>query len=265
VSERKLLETRMEISVRTADVWCALGAIGLGQWLESGKQPDLLDRAILDFEEAVALDSSHDDAMQFLHFLLTQRASMHQRDPERRRDLSAAEAWLERAADARAEKVQAQIALGNVQSADAAEPDPLLRQWASFALRHAPPPPPPPPPDRLGFASASEATIVFERQPGGANRTPPVRVAPAIQARKLVTKLDPELAAGGSADARVRFVVVIGKDGDVVRRICVGGNPWLSQTAAEALARWIYEPTVIDGKPVEIVTEVSVEFKTGKP
>ena len=129
----------------------------------------------------------------------------------------------------------------------------------------APPPPPPPPLDRLGYASASEATIVFERQPEGSDRTPPVRVAPAIQARKLVTRVDPQLAAGGPAEAFVRFVVVIGKDGHVVRRICVGGDPWLSQTAAKALAQWIYEPTVIDGNTVEIVTEVSVAFKSGTP
>jgi hypothetical protein len=44
--------------------------------------------------------------MQYLHFLLTERASMRDSGPDRHKDLSAAEAWLGRAADARAEKVQ---------------------------------------------------------------------------------------------------------------------------------------------------------------
>jgi tetratricopeptide (TPR) repeat protein len=122
------------LAPRPADVWCALGAIGFRQWLESGKLPDRLDWAILDFQKAVALDPAHDDAMQYLHFLLTERASMRDSDPDRHKDLSAAEAWLGRAADARAEKVQVQIARGSGEPAEPVEPDPLLRQWASFAI-----------------------------------------------------------------------------------------------------------------------------------
>jgi len=96
-----------------------------------------------DFEEALALDPGRDDAMQYLHFLFTQRSSMRQNEPPRRSDLSAAEAWLERATDACAEKVQTQISLGSVKPEVVDEPDPMLRRWASLAL--TPPPLPPPP------------------------------------------------------------------------------------------------------------------------
>jgi protein TonB len=46
-----------------------------------------------------------------------------------------------------------------------------------------------------------------------------------------------------------------------VRETHIGGNLWLVQTAVEALRRWVYQPTIVNGTPVEVVTEVRVEFR----
>jgi len=82
-----------------------------------------------------------------------------------------------------------------------------------------------------------------------------------VQEQKLIAKVDPELAADGQPESRLRFVVVIGKEGRIVREILIDGSPWLVRSAVEALRRWVYEPTLVNGKPVEVVTEVRVDFK----
>lgn len=89
----------------------------------------------------------------------------------------------------------------------------------------------------------------------------PIRVAKAVQARKLITKVEPTYAAGAPREGPMRFVVVIGEDGRVVGQTLVGGNPWRQEAAVEALHRWVYQPTLVNGKQVEVVTEVQVEFK----
>jgi periplasmic protein TonB len=85
-----------------------------------------------------------------------------------------------------------------------------------------------------------------------------------VQEQKLITKVDPELAADGQPESRLRFVVVIGKEGHTVMEILIDGSPWLRRSAVEALRRWIYEPTLVNGKPVEVVTEVRLELKGKK-
>jgi len=89
-------------------------------------------------------------------------------------------------------------------------------------------------------------------------------VAPAVQARKLITQIDPEYAMGAPTEGPMRFVIVIGKDGHVANQTFISGNPWLVQPAIEALRRWVYQPTLVEGSPVEVVTEVLVEFKPGQ-
>lgn len=100
------------------------------------------------------------------------------------------------------------------------------------------PPPPTPPPGIRGLrASDGAATVRWEPAPKGADQQPPpIRVAPAVQAQKLITKVDPDYADDEGVEAPMRFVVVIGKDGHIVREFFISGNIWLVQTAVEASA-----------------------------
>jgi hypothetical protein len=276
--ERRLEEARewyrkaLAVEPRSADTWCVLGAIVWWQWLGQGKpapQP-VLEEAISDFEKSVALDPVHEVAMQYLSLLLRERAGTRDRDADRRKDLAAAERWLENASDARAENVQASIARVMNRPPANGDPDPLLRQWALIAVAIPPPPPPPPPPPTFSSAGpasgapVNSSVVSWEPAVSGAEAAAPIRVAPAAQARKLIAKVDPEYATGAPTEGPMRFVVVIGKDGRVVSQTLISGNPWLLQTAVEALRRWVYRPTLVNGQPVEIVTEVRLEFKPGQ-
>jgi len=74
-----------------ADAWYALGVTA---WRAAATA-----EAISDFEKAIGLDPEHEDAMSFLSLLLRER-----------HDDVAAERWLERGADVRSERLQAEIA-----------------------------------------------------------------------------------------------------------------------------------------------------------
>ena len=120
-------------------------------------------------------------------------------------------------------------------------------------------PPPPPPRVGLGRGSSSGATISFWPRID----PPPIRVAPAVQARKLMSKVEPEVPADWAQEPPMRFVVVIGNDGRISREVLISGNPWLVQTAVAALREWVYEPTLVNEKSVAVVTEVRIGFRRG--
>jgi len=274
-SESRLEDARewyrkaLAVEPRNAQTWCDLGVVAWQQCHRQGKlahQP-ILEEAISDFEKSVAFDPANQDAMQYLSLLLRERADMREGDEEKRADLAAADRWKEKSADAAAEKVQAAIARTASGQSDTGDPDPLVRRWASMAVAPPPPLPPPPPPPARGrggpasAASVSHGVVSWEPTVRSADQAPPIRVAAAEQTQKLITKVHPEYAAGAPAEGPMRFVVVIGKDGHIVRQTLISGNPWLLQTAVEALRRWVYQPTLVNGRPVEVVTEVRLEFK----
>jgi len=53
---------------------------------------------------------------------------------------------------------------------------------------------------------------------------------------------------------------VIGRDGAVQNLRLVSGHPLLIEAAKKAVARWRYQPTLLNGEPVEVVTEIDVNF-----
>jgi len=58
----------------------------------------------------------------------------------------------------------------------------------------------------------------------------------------------------------VRFTATIGKDGTVQNLQLISGNRALVQAATDAVKQWLYRPTLLNGEPVEIVTQIDVNF-----
>jgi TonB family protein len=90
-----------------------------------------------------------------------------------------------------------------------------------------------------------------------------LNVAGAVQAAKLTHQVVPAYPAVAKA-ARVQGVVhfraLIGADGAVKALTTLGGPLPLAQAASEAVKQWHYQPTIVDGKPVEITTQIDVAF-----
>lgn len=91
-----------------------------------------------------------------------------------------------------------------------------------------------------------------------------VRVDPGTQQRKLIHSVRPkypDVARHAGIEGTVRLRAIIDKDGTVQDVKVISGPAVLAQAATEAVRQWQYAPTLMDGKPVNVVTTVTVEFK----
>jgi protein TonB len=53
---------------------------------------------------------------------------------------------------------------------------------------------------------------------------------------------------------------IIAKDGTVQQLEVMSGHPLLVQAALDAVRQWRYQPTLLNGEPVEVDTTVDVIF-----
>lgn len=90
-----------------------------------------------------------------------------------------------------------------------------------------------------------------------------IRVGGNVQAAKLVRQpkpLYPQLAKQARIQGVVKFTAVIGKDGAIQNLQLVSGHPLLVQAAQDAVKQWVYQPTTLNGEPVEVITQIDVNF-----
>jgi TonB family protein len=91
----------------------------------------------------------------------------------------------------------------------------------------------------------------------------PIRVGGNAAAQNVIDQATPEYPAEAKAariHGKVSLGVRIGKDGHVANAVVISGDPILAQAALEAVRQWIYRPTLLNGKPVEVLTQVDVNF-----
>ncbi len=58
----------------------------------------------------------------------------------------------------------------------------------------------------------------------------------------------------------VRFNALIGVDGAIKALQLVEGPELLVPAATDSVKQWIYRPTLLNGDPVEVVTQIEVNF-----
>jgi protein TonB len=59
--------------------------------------------------------------------------------------------------------------------------------------------------------------------------------------------------------------VLIAKDGTVEQVEVASGHPLLQRAAVDAVLQWRYQPTLLDGEPVEVDTTVDLIFSLNNP
>ena len=77
---------------------------------------------------------------------------------------------------------------------------------------------------------------------------------------KKVSPAYPALARSLRIEGTVRFTATIRNDGAVQNVQLVSGHKMLIQSASDAVKQWIYRPAVLNGKPVEVTTQIDVKF-----
>lgn len=93
-----------------------------------------------------------------------------------------------------------------------------------------------------------------------------VQVGGKLQAAMLVRKVEPTypgLARQMRIQGTVRFQALIGKEGEVQDLTFVSGPRALEKAAADAVKRWVYRPTLLNGHPVEVGTQIEITFSLG--
>ena len=84
-----------------------------------------------------------------------------------------------------------------------------------------------------------------------------------MQSAKLVNQprpAYPPLARQARIQGTVRLEAVISKDGAIQNLEVVSGHPLLIQSALAAVQQWRYQPTLLNGAPVEVITTIDVNF-----
>jgi protein TonB len=70
----------------------------------------------------------------------------------------------------------------------------------------------------------------------------------------------PEDARTAKIEGVVILGIVIGEDGSVLDTTVLRSIPALDQAAVDAVSQWVFEPTLLNGEPVEIEMTVTVNF-----
>jgi periplasmic protein TonB len=81
----------------------------------------------------------------------------------------------------------------------------------------------------------------------------------------MVSPHYPTAPTGTTKSALVVLRVAIRKTGTVVPISAVSGPHELESSAMDAVRLWRYKPYTKDGEPVDVVTEIPVEFYPGRP
>jgi protein TonB len=90
-----------------------------------------------------------------------------------------------------------------------------------------------------------------------------IRVGGQVEAAKQIYAPAPEyppLAKMARIQGTVRLQAIIAKDGTIKDLTVLSGHPLLAPAALAAVRQWRYQPTLLNGEPVEVETEIDVIF-----
>jgi protein TonB len=91
-----------------------------------------------------------------------------------------------------------------------------------------------------------------------------IRVVSALQMARLLHRVEPvypTLARQTRISGTVELTGVIGADGRIRELRVVSGHPFLAAAALDAVRQWVYEPTLLNGEPVEVIAPITVNFR----
>ncbi len=103
--------------------------------------------------------------------------------------------------------------------------------------------------------------------PGAPASSPPAARSPKIGGNvepakllKRVTPIYPPVARSARIGGTVRFTATIAKNGTVQNLQVISGPEVLVQAARDAVKQWVYQPMMLNGEPVEVITQIDVAF-----
>jgi TonB family protein len=95
-----------------------------------------------------------------------------------------------------------------------------------------------------------------------------IKVGGMVQPMRLISKIDPEYPAElqhAGVEGTVIIRAIVSKIGTVLRPQVVNTvDARLAKLAIDAVSNWSYQPSLLNGEPVESLTTISVDFRLGQ-
>jgi len=91
-----------------------------------------------------------------------------------------------------------------------------------------------------------------------------LNISQGVSQGLLVKKVEPVYPATAvrmQVEGPVQMLATVSKTGDITDLKVLSGNPQLTRAAADAVKRWKYKPYLLNGEPVEIQTQITVNFR----
>jgi TonB family protein len=158
-------------------------------------------------------------------------------------------------------------ALANAQPDAAETAPPIILKNGSTKSSAKPPAPDAAAPSMVGLAAGgSDGSL--SNITAGDNAAKPIlqtlSISQGVSQGLLLKKVQPAYPSSAlrmRTEGGVKLLATIGKTGNVTEVKVVSGEPLLTQSAVEAVKQWKYKPYLLNGAPVEIQTEISINFK----
>jgi protein TonB len=91
-----------------------------------------------------------------------------------------------------------------------------------------------------------------------------LNISQGVSRGLLIKKVDPVYPASAlhmRIEGAVQLVATISKSGEISRVQVLSGDKQLSAAAVDAVKRWKYKPYLLNGEPVDIDTQITINFK----
>jgi TonB family protein len=120
----------------------------------------------------------------------------------------------------------------------------------------------------VGFRSDSNNSLVLQIYAPGAFIAPSsdpkrITIGGNVQQAKLLSQVHPVYppdAKAARVQGKVSLQALIAADGHVANLTVLSGDPMLVSSATDAVSQWVYNQTLLNGVPVEVMTQIDVNY-----
>jgi protein TonB len=91
-----------------------------------------------------------------------------------------------------------------------------------------------------------------------------IKISQGVKEANIVHQVPPVYPPGALArriEGAVNLEVSIAEDGSIASVKVLRGQPLLAEAAVTAVRQWRYTPPLLNGKPIAVQKEITVDFK----
>jgi len=122
-------------------------------------------------------------------------------------------------------------------------------------------------PSVIGMAAADSSaalSTIVAAEPAAKPVLQKMKISQGVAQGLIIKRVPPEYPRAALTmriEGAVELAATISKDGDIKDVKVLKGDSQLSHAAVQAVKQWKYKPYLLNGEPVEIQTQITVDFK----